>query len=110
MRIFLLTVLLASFLAGMMAWKVPTLAAKPGQNRVIVVLDNLLIRDTHALFFKDLEGIVSLIGLLKSLVQGFQLDFKLVSHDPIKLQEYGEYLYDHMILFCTSESGTTPVI
>jgi len=56
MRIFLLTALLASSLLGMMAWKVPTLPYKPDQNRVLVALDNLLIKDTHALFFKDLES------------------------------------------------------
>lgn len=69
----------------------PSFAQEEAQrNRVLVVLDNLAIRDTHSQFFSDLEG------------EGYNLDFKVLNHDNFKLQEYGEYLYDQIILFCTS--------
>lgn len=39
------------------------------------------------------------------LDKGYNLEFKVLSHEKIKLTEYGEYLYDQMILFCTADSG-----
>jgi oligosaccharyltransferase complex subunit beta len=60
------------------------------KTKVLVVLDSLAIRDTHSLFFSDLEK------------EGYNLDFKLLNYEPFKLQEFGEYNYDQLILFCTS--------
>lgn len=41
------------------------------------------------------------------LANGYSLDIKMISAYNIKLKEYGEYLYDHIILFCTSDPGKT---
>jgi len=60
------------------------------KERVLVVLDNLAIRDTHSLFFQDLEN------------EGYNVDFKVLNYDNFKIQEFGEYHYDQLILFCTS--------
>jgi len=60
------------------------------KNRVLVVLDSLAIKDTHSLFFSDLEK------------DGYTLDFKILNYEAFKLQEFGEYQYDQLILFCTS--------
>lgn len=61
------------------------------KNKVIVVLDNLAIRDSHSIYFRNLEE------------QGFKLEYKHISQD-IKLIEFGEYLYDQMIFFAASEN------
>ncbi len=36
---------------------------------------------------------------------GYSLDFKSINSPTIKLLDYGDYLYDHMIILATSEMG-----
>jgi len=60
--------------------------------RVLVLLDNIAIKDTHSTFFNDLHS------------NGYELDIKMITSQQVKLKEYGEYLYDQMILFCGSET------
>lgn len=74
-------------------------------NRILVVLDYDEIRNSHSLFFKDLEGITInhilcfrwLLTIFKA--RGYELTFKLSSDSSFRLEEYGEYLYDHVIIF-----------
>lgn len=61
------------------------------KTRVLVLLDNLIIKDTHSTFFSDLES------------NGYELDIKMINSHNYKLKEYGEYLYDQLILFASSE-------
>jgi len=60
-----------------------------GLNRkVLVLLDQLDYKRSHSSFFRSLTE------------QGFQLTFAHASSDSkIALSEYGEYLYDNLILF-----------
>jgi len=55
-------------------------------------LDNLSIKDTHSTFFSDLQS------------NGYDLDIKMINSHNYKLKEYGEYLYDQLILFASSET------
>merc|ERR1739844_434624 len=63
-------------------------AESPG--RVLVLLDNLAIKDTHTIFFKNLASM------------GFTLTYKVADDPSIVLKKYGSYLYEHLILFSPS--------
>lgn len=59
-------------------------------KRVLVLLDNLAIKETHSIYFKSLHD------------QGYGLTFKVADDPSIVLKKYGEYLFDHLVLFCPS--------
>ncbi|XP_014254166.1 dolichyl-diphosphooligosaccharide--protein glycosyltransferase 48 kDa subunit [Cimex lectularius] len=61
-----------------------------GENETLVLLDNLAIKETHSLFFKSLKD------------RGYSLTFKLADDPALVLSRYGEFLYDHLILFAPS--------
>ncbi len=62
---------------------------KDGQGkRVLALLDNYGIRETHSSFFKSLKD------------RGFVVTYKLADDADLALSKYNEYLYDHVILFC----------
>ncbi|KAG6802853.1 dolichyl-diphosphooligosaccharide--protein glycosyltransferase 48 kDa subunit [Apis mellifera caucasica] len=56
----------------------------------LVLLDNLAIRETHSIFFKTLQD------------NGYILTFKLADDANLQLSKYGEYLYQHLIIFAPS--------
>jgi len=58
--------------------------------KVLVLLENLSIIETHSIFFSQVEQ------------QGFSLDFKAADDPTIALKSYGEYLYNHLIIFAPS--------
>ena len=60
----------------------------PVGKRVLVLLDNWSTKETHSLFFKGLND------------QGFQMTFKTADDTSISIKKYGEYTYDHLVLFC----------
>jgi len=70
------------------------MSAKKGSEavgkRVLVLLDNWSTKETHSLFFKGLND------------QGFQMTFKTADDTSISIKKYGEYTYDHLVLFCPS--------
>merc|ERR1712012_646067 len=55
--------------------------------RVLVLLDNLSIRESHSMFFKSLTDM------------GFTLTYKTADDSSINLKKYGSFLYDHLIIF-----------
>ena len=55
-----------------------------------MLLENLYMRDTHSIFFDDLNS------------RGYQLTFKLADDPNLALSKYGEYLYDHLVIFAPS--------
>ena len=59
-------------------------------KKTLVLLENLYIRDTHSIFFDDLKA------------RGYQLTFKLADDPNLALSKYGEYLYDHLVIFAPS--------
>lgn len=56
----------------------------------LVLLDNLTIKETHSIFFKTLQD------------SGYTLTFKLADDATLQLSKYGEYLYEHLIIFAPS--------
>ena len=58
--------------------------------RILVLLDNLAIKETHSIFFKNLDAM------------GFKLTYKVADDASIVLKKYGSFLYDHLILFSPS--------
>jgi len=67
-----------------MACLVAGVSASP---RVLVLLENFSLLETHSAFFNQVEQ------------QGFSLDFKVADDPTIALKKYGEYLYEHLIIF-----------
>ncbi|ESO04128.1 hypothetical protein HELRODRAFT_186308 [Helobdella robusta] len=63
--------------------------AKENQ-RTLVLLDSLTIKETHSIFFQTLKD------------RGFELTFKAADDAGLSLVKYGEYLYDNLILFSPS--------
>ncbi|PRD21309.1 UNVERIFIED_CONTAM: ddost [Trichonephila clavipes] len=59
-------------------------------GQTLVLLDNLAIRETHSMFFKGLQD------------RGFQLTFKTADDPGLTLIKYGEYLFEHLIIFSPS--------
>lgn len=59
-------------------------------KETLVLLDNLAIRESHPIFFKTLQDL------------GFQLTYKTADDPGLTLMKYGEYLYQHLIIFSPS--------
>lgn len=57
-------------------------------KRVLALLDNYGVRETHSTFFKSLKD------------RGFQVTYKVADDSDLALTKYSEYLYDHLVLFC----------
>jgi len=54
---------------------------------VLVLLENLSLKESHSMFFTQVEK------------QGFSLDFKVADDPTIAIKKYGQYLYDHLLIF-----------
>ncbi|KAM6976684.1 dolichyl-diphosphooligosaccharide--protein glycosyltransferase 48 kDa subunit [Aplochiton taeniatus] len=59
-------------------------------GKTLVLLDNLNIRDTHSIFFRSLAD------------RGYDLSFKTADDPSLSLIKYGQFLYDHLIIFSPS--------
>jgi oligosaccharyltransferase complex subunit beta len=57
------------------------------EKRVLALLENLAVKETHSTFFRLLTE------------QGFKLTFKVADDATISLKKYGEYLFDHIVVF-----------
>jgi len=57
-------------------------------KRLLALLDNYGIRETHSTFFRSLKD------------RGFQITYKVADDSELALMKYNEYLYDHLVLFC----------
>ena len=64
--------------------------AAKGHKKTLVLLENLYLKDTHSIFFSELEQ------------RGFQLVFKLADESSLSLAKYGEYIYENVIIFAPS--------
>jgi len=62
-------------------------SAPQGGGRVLVLLENLTVKETHSLYFRWLAE------------EGFQLTFKVADDAGLSLKKYGELLYDHLVIF-----------
>lgn len=61
-----------------------------GGGDTLVLLDNLAIKETHSMFFKSLQE------------RGYTLTFKSADDANLVLTKYGEFLYEHLIVFAPS--------
>ncbi|KAJ9595545.1 hypothetical protein L9F63_013254, partial [Diploptera punctata] len=61
-----------------------------GGGDTLVLLDNLAIKETHSMFFKSLQE------------RGYTLTFKSADDASLVLSKYGEFLYEHLIIFAPS--------
>lgn len=61
-----------------------------GNGKTLVLVDNPNIRDTHSIFFRSLAD------------RGFDLSFKTADDSGLSLIKYGQFLYDHLIIFSPS--------
>jgi len=59
-------------------------------GKTLVLLDSTFIKETHSRFFRGLKD------------RGFELTFKLADDTSLSLIKYGEFLYDHLIIFAPS--------
>jgi len=64
--------------------------AAPGQGRVLALLENWSVRETHSMFFGQI------------LEQGFTVDYKVADDPTLAIKKYGEYLYDNLVIFAPS--------
>ena len=62
-------------------------------KRVLALLDNYGMRESHSTFFKSLKD------------RGFQVTFKAADDADLTIAKYGEYLFDHIALFCPNVVG-----
>ncbi|CAF0942491.1 unnamed protein product [Rotaria sordida] len=67
-----------------------TLNIEGSSKRLLVLLDNLGIRESHAFYFKQLKD------------RGFEVTFKSSDDSSLQIVKYGEYVYDHIIIFAPS--------
>lgn len=59
-------------------------------GKTLVLLDSLFLKETHSRFFRALKD------------RGFELTFKTADDSSLSLIKYGEFLYDHLVLFSPS--------
>ena len=62
----------------------------PEGMRVLALLDNFGIKESHSRFFQSLSD------------KGFQISYKVADDPSIVLKKYGEFNYEHLILFSPS--------
>jgi oligosaccharyltransferase complex subunit beta len=75
----------------LLLFELTVVAARTWQGRrVLVLLDDLSLIHSHSTFFSHLRE------------RGYKLTFFLAEDPTLTLQEFGEYLYDHLILFSPS--------
>ncbi|KAK1157236.1 dolichyl-diphosphooligosaccharide--protein glycosyltransferase 48 kDa subunit [Acipenser oxyrinchus oxyrinchus] len=67
-----------------------TLHGAVAAGRTLVLLDNVNIKDTHSVFFRSLAD------------RGFDLSFKTADDPGLSLIKYGQFLYEHLIIFSPS--------
>lgn len=58
-----------------------------GEKRVLALLENLAVKETHSIYFSTLAK------------NGFSLTYKVADDASLQLKKYGEFLYDHIIVF-----------
>ena len=68
-------------------------------------MENIVIRDTHSRFFKLLTGRLWNCLMFKYLDRNYQLTFKYADDSTLDLKQFGEYVYQHIIVFAPTTRG-----
>uniref|UniRef100_UPI0035902ECA dolichyl-diphosphooligosaccharide--protein glycosyltransferase 48 kDa subunit n=1 Tax=Myxine glutinosa TaxID=7769 RepID=UPI0035902ECA len=61
-----------------------------GGGKTLVLLDNMAIKETHSMFFRSLAD------------RGFELTYKTADDPALSLIKYGEFIYEHLVIFSPS--------
>jgi len=56
-------------------------------KRVLVLLENLTVKETHSIYFKSMVD------------AGYDLTYKVADDATLNIKKYGEFLYDHLVIF-----------
>ena len=78
---------LASVLGALVIVTVVSATSLGNGNKVLVLLENLTVKETHSIFFKSLAD------------TGLELTYKVADDSGLQIKKYGQYLYDHIIVF-----------
>lgn len=62
-------------------------------DKILVLIDNLEIKNTHSIFFESIKS------------KGHNVEISMCDDASLKLFEYGELIYNHLILFSPSVEG-----
>lgn len=65
----------------------------PGDQRVLVLLEDLITKSTHSLFFSGLTS------------RGAELEYRSIADSSIKVRDYDRWLYDKIVLFASDVKG-----
>lgn len=90
-------------------------ATSAAENKeTLVLLDTLATRETHSIFFKNLQGefhhrqpfrksqLIQNENLFSLVDRDFKITFKLADDAALVLSKYGEYLFQNLIIFAPS--------
>jgi len=64
----------------------PATAETP-QRRVLALLENLAVKETHSIYFSMLAR------------HGFDVTYKVADDSSLQLKKFGEFLYEHIVVF-----------
>ncbi|VDL20211.1 unnamed protein product [Hymenolepis diminuta] len=64
--------------------------SSPDDKNVLVLIENIVVRDTHSRFFKSLTD------------RNYQLTYKYADDSSLNLKQFGEYSFQHIIIFAPS--------
>lgn len=94
----LLSVALLSMLGRTqsMPYIVP-LQGKPGGMKTLVLLEHLADKDKYSHFFSDLMS------------RGHRMNYLQTDDKRLDLKNFGDYLYDNIVLFASSNEGFTSI-
>ena len=62
-------------------------------QKVLVLVDDPLLRSTHSLYFSDLTS------------RGYDIAFKSASDRKLQLKDWDDWLYDKIVIFAPSATG-----
>ena len=63
------------------------------KNRVLVLVDKDNVKQTHSVFLKSLEE------------RGLKVTIKRADDQNLELIKFGDFLYDHLVIFAPSVQG-----
>jgi len=67
----------------MVMWMGGSLAEK----RILALLENLAVKETHSIFFSNLNR------------HGFSITYKVADDSTLQIKKFGEFVYDHIVVF-----------
>lgn len=95
-----------------------TILTVSAEGETLVLLDSLATRETHSIFFKNLQGknfffragifvFVWRVQFSNFSERGYKISYKLADDASLVLSKHGEFLYQNLVIFApeTEEFG-----